>query len=145
MCRGELSAVIAWLMSKCLWSEWKWYRGLKEIVSPFPCCPVNRECSWKKTQIEKKLCREFSKTLIVDCAASSLKIHGTPCIASRAYWEWNFYASRNAQIKLSLQRLLCVYKTLALKTYSWLWKFYPAMVHLKLANSHTGINNCTES
>ena len=24
MCRGELSAVIAWLMSKCLWSRWKW-------------------------------------------------------------------------------------------------------------------------
>ena len=26
----------------------------KEIASPFPCCPVNREYSWKKTQIEKK-------------------------------------------------------------------------------------------
>ena len=24
MCRGELSDVIAWLMSKCMWSEWKW-------------------------------------------------------------------------------------------------------------------------
>ena len=24
------------------------------IPSPFPCCPVNRECLWEKTQIEKK-------------------------------------------------------------------------------------------
>ena len=24
------------------------------IASPFPCCPVNREFSWKKTQVEKK-------------------------------------------------------------------------------------------
>ena len=23
------------------------------MVSPFPCCPVIRECSWKKTQIKK--------------------------------------------------------------------------------------------
>ena len=26
----------------------------KEIASPFLCCPVNREYSWKKTQIQKK-------------------------------------------------------------------------------------------
>ena len=26
----------------------------KEIASLFPCCPVNRENSWKKNQIEKK-------------------------------------------------------------------------------------------
>ena len=50
MCRGELSAVIAQLMSKCVWSGWKWSRGIKEIASPFPCCPVNHECSWKKSQ-----------------------------------------------------------------------------------------------
>ena len=25
------------------------------MPSPFPCCPVNRECSRKKTQIEKKM------------------------------------------------------------------------------------------
>ena len=54
MCWGELSAVTPWLMSKFLWSRWKWQRGVKWIPSPFPCCPVNRECSWKKTQIEKK-------------------------------------------------------------------------------------------
>ena len=41
-------------MSKCLWSGWKWYRGLREIASLFPYCPMNRECSWKKTQLEKK-------------------------------------------------------------------------------------------
>ena len=47
MCRNELSAAIARLMSKYLWSGWKWWGGVKEIASPFP------ECSWKKTQIEK--------------------------------------------------------------------------------------------
>ena len=26
----------------------------REMASPFPCCPVNREYLWKKTQIEKK-------------------------------------------------------------------------------------------
>ena len=41
-------------MSKCLWSWWKWLRGIKELASPFSCCSVNRECPWKKTQIEKK-------------------------------------------------------------------------------------------
>ena len=41
-------------MCKCLWSVWKWYRGYKEITSPFTCCPVNREYSWKKSKIEKK-------------------------------------------------------------------------------------------
>ena len=40
-------------MSKCLWSGWKWSRGVKEITSLFTCCPVNQECLWKKTQIEK--------------------------------------------------------------------------------------------
>ena len=54
MCRGELPAVIARLMSKCLWIRWKWQRRVKEITSSFPCCPVYCEYSWKKTQIEKK-------------------------------------------------------------------------------------------
>ena len=53
MCRGELSAVIGRLMSKYLWSGWKWYWGNKEMPSPFPCSPVIRECSWKNTLIEK--------------------------------------------------------------------------------------------
>ena len=29
-------------------------RTLKDAVSPFPCCPANRECLGKKMQIEKK-------------------------------------------------------------------------------------------
>ena len=46
-------AVIARLMSRCLWSRWKWWRGVKKIPSPFFCCPVNSSYSWKKTLIEK--------------------------------------------------------------------------------------------
>ena len=36
------------------------------MVSPFPSCLVNRECSWKQTQIEKKTTKvgnKFSKWL----------------------------------------------------------------------------------
>ena len=51
---GELSAAITQLMSKCLLSGWKRWKGYKKIASPFTCCPMNREYSWKKTQIEKK-------------------------------------------------------------------------------------------
>ena len=54
MCRGELSAVIARLMSKRLWSGWKWLWGVTEIPSPLPCSPVIREWLWKKAPIEKK-------------------------------------------------------------------------------------------
>ena len=36
MCRGELSAVIAQPMSKCLWSGWKWQWGVKKCPSPSP-------------------------------------------------------------------------------------------------------------
>ena len=54
MCRGELSAVIARLMSKCLWSDWKWLWGVKEMPSPFPCSLVIHEWLWKETHIEKK-------------------------------------------------------------------------------------------
>ena len=43
---------------------------LKKMPSPFSCSPVIRECSWKKTLIEKKkedsagniLCAEVQKT-----------------------------------------------------------------------------------
>ena len=47
MRRGELSAAITQLISKCLWSGWKW-------SSPLICFPVNHEYLWKKTQIKKK-------------------------------------------------------------------------------------------
>ena len=53
ICRDELSVVITRLMSKCLWSGWKWLWGVKEMHFPFPCSPVIREWSWKKTQKEK--------------------------------------------------------------------------------------------
>ena len=55
MRRCELSAAITQLMSKCLWSGWKWQKGYKEIASPFPCCLVNRKYSRKKSQIVKKV------------------------------------------------------------------------------------------
>ena len=32
-------------------SGWKWQRRVKEIASPFPRCPVSRECSWQKSQV----------------------------------------------------------------------------------------------
>ena len=54
MHRGELSATITQLMSKCLWSRRKWLKRYKEIASPFTCCPMNREYSWKKSQREKE-------------------------------------------------------------------------------------------
>ena len=31
------------------------------MSSPFPCSPVIRECSWKKTQIEKNIYIEKQK------------------------------------------------------------------------------------
>ena len=62
MCRSELSAVIGRLMSKCLWSGWKWKWRVKEILFHFSCSPVIRECSWKKTQIEKMV--EITRTWI---------------------------------------------------------------------------------
>ena len=58
MCRGELSAVIARLRSKCLWSGCKWYWGVKEMPSPLPFSPVIREWSWKKIQKEKRKKKE---------------------------------------------------------------------------------------
>ena len=51
MHRGELSAAITWVMSKGLGSKWKWYKGYKEMASPYPCFPANCEYAWKKTQI----------------------------------------------------------------------------------------------
>ena len=53
MRRGELSAAITQIMSKCLWSGWKWQKGYKEIASPFNCCLVNHEYSWNKSQKQK--------------------------------------------------------------------------------------------
>ena len=46
--KREVPEIIARLISKCLWKR-------MEIASCFFCCPVNCECSWKKTQVEKKI------------------------------------------------------------------------------------------
>ena len=48
MCSGIFSAVIARLISKCLWNMWKWQRGAEEIASSFQYCPVICQCLWKK-------------------------------------------------------------------------------------------------
>ena len=52
ICRSERFAGIAQQLSKCLWSRRNWYCAIKEM--PFPCIPVIREYSWKKTKIQKK-------------------------------------------------------------------------------------------
>ena len=49
--RGELSTVIVRLMSKYLWSWWKWWGGIKEYLLPLVLCD-----SWmsvKKIQVGK--------------------------------------------------------------------------------------------
>ena len=52
MCRGEFSAVIAeQLSSKASGSD---IEELKEVASPFPCYPVNSECSQTKNPDRKK-------------------------------------------------------------------------------------------
>ena len=63
-CRGELSQVIARLISKYLWSVCKWYRGVKKVAYPLPCCPVNRECSWKKTHRKKISTKIFLSVIL---------------------------------------------------------------------------------
>ena len=42
--------------------------GVKEIPSPFPYCPVNCECSWKKAQIKKKKKKLWLQLLIWEIA-----------------------------------------------------------------------------
>ena len=46
------------------------------LASPFPCCPVNWECSWEKTQIEKKKKISFLKVLYKRVLFSIIKV---PC------------------------------------------------------------------
>ena len=40
---------------------------------PFPCSPVIRECSWKKTHIEKKKICLTTKTLVYVCPLPSIR------------------------------------------------------------------------
>ena len=70
MRRCELSATITQLMSKCMWSGWKWKKGYKKKDSPFTCYPLNREYSWKKSQVEKK-----SKLCVITCK-NGLLVYG---------------------------------------------------------------------
>ena len=56
--------------SKGKW--WKWWRRLK--ASPIPCCPVNHECSWKKTQIEKKP-RSYSLEVLGIISSAKINVH----------------------------------------------------------------------
>ena len=65
---GELAAVIAQLLSKCVENGWKWQRGVKEIAFPFPCCPVNCEDLARRKNIllpsDKKSWRSYCHTEI---------------------------------------------------------------------------------
>ena len=62
MCRSELSAVIARLMSKCLWAGGS--GELKKIAFSFPCYPVNHESTCNKTQIEKEKDNHYNYFLL---------------------------------------------------------------------------------
>ena len=67
---GELSAVIARLMSKCLWSGWKWHWGVKEMPSSPPPAVLwfvnvcGRKPSWKKNVLFIKT--SDNETLLCD-------------------------------------------------------------------------------
>ena len=54
ICKGKISAVIARLMSKWLWSRWKWWRGVKMNGHHLSLPSCDSWFWWKKTQIEKK-------------------------------------------------------------------------------------------
>ena len=53
------SAVISRLISKCLWSEWNWQRGVKELASTFPSCH-----SWKFVKENPDRKKKFSEVCI---------------------------------------------------------------------------------
>ena len=81
---------------KFLWSGWKLEIGGKEIASRFPWCPVNRECSWKKIQIEKKSLvfhrsGIIHESLIIDQKKSSF-LH--PFISVHDCFYWFTYTSQ---------------------------------------------------
>ena len=71
----------------------------------------------------------FSMTLIVNFVLSS---YDTLCLTSWPYWEWTFYTTRNPCMKCFLQLHTRAYKTITLKSNSWLLQFYTTMVYLKL-------------
>ena len=86
--RGKLSVVISQLMSKCLWSGWKWWWWIKEIphptplLPPFACYRVNWACSWKKTQYKftSKCHRKTTPSSILGAdIARAKKRFSNPC------------------------------------------------------------------
>ena len=72
----------------------------------------------------------FSRNLIVDCGS-----YDTLRLASGSFWEQTFYSSRSALLKFFLKLHSCAYKTLTLKTNSWLQEFYTVMAHVKLCKT----------
>ena len=105
MRRGEFSAATTQLMSKCLWSEWKWWKGNKEIASPCTWYPVNREYSWKKSQIEKKRQKKAQNIGVCGWRASWIFHHGgpyytetSPLICRTNHWT-GFYTTRTSVMK----------------------------------------------
>ena len=74
----------------------------REIASPFPCCTVNHEYSWKKTYIEKKANSalqhlRFSTEIRSMMGEESLVI----CMYSSRYNPWLWQNNRNLCIQIS--------------------------------------------
>ena len=64
----------------------------KRRSPPFPCCPVSRQCPWKKTLIEKK-----QKTKIKKIKTSYTNhIHQWRCQGAFLYYKMWFFASFGA-------------------------------------------------
>ena len=61
--------------AKHLWSGWKWQQGYKEIASPFTYCSVNREYSWKKSQIGKNKNKNKKCKLCFTTCKNRLSVH----------------------------------------------------------------------
>ena len=120
MRRGELSEAITQLMSKCLWSGWNWEKGYKEIASHFTCCPVSREYSWKKSQIEKKkwimLHIMYEQALGAWWMKSVLNLSWWKSILHRN--RWVFYLTRTSVMK----ELVLFYLHVMIKIYSLIWQ-----------------------
>ena len=70
--------------------------------------------------------RVFSKDSIVDFAVSPTQ-YGTWCLVSWEFWEWTFYASRNAHMDFFLQPYPCNYKVLTWKINSWFLQLYTSI------------------
>ena len=78
--------------------------GVKEILSPFPCSPVIRECLWKITQIEEKKAlsvqnlhsakneMEASQTLVTYAQAFATAIKES--MKSATKWSVHYFTSR---------------------------------------------------